>query len=76
MRKIGIGVALMSVFVRTATKRARESSLFEVRASNSTVLALYRLTGFKQVDIRRGCYREPIENALILSRPLETEFTL
>ena len=69
-------MALISVFVGTATKRAPENWLFEVRASNSTALVLYRLTGFKQVDIRRGCYREPIENALIMSRPLETEFTL
>jgi len=76
MRKMGIGVALISALIETATKRGAQRLLLEVRPSNRAALALYRSTGFKELAIRRDYYPDPIENALILWRPLETEIAL
>ena len=76
MRNMGIGVALISSLVETATKRGAQRLLLEVRPSNNPAIALYRSTGFKTVAVRRKYYRNPSEDALVMSRPLETEIPL
>ena len=76
MRNMGIGVALISSLVETATKRGAQRLLLEVRLSNNPAIALYRSTGFKTVAVRRKYYRNPSEDALVMSRPLETEISL
>ena len=72
MRNMGIGVALISALAETATDRGAQRLFLEVRRSNSAALALYRSTGFKTVGVRCRYYRNPPEDALVMSRPLET----
>jgi len=45
----------------------RELAL-EVRVSNGAAQALYRSHGFQLVGLRRGYYRRPEEDALLMAR--------
>jgi ribosomal-protein-alanine acetyltransferase len=42
----------------------------EVRAGNSDALALYRKLGFRETGRRRGYYRDPPEDALLMGREI------
>lgn len=42
----------------------------EVRASNAAACALYEKLGFQRVGIRRGFYRVPTEDAVLMTRYL------
>ena len=43
----------------------------EVRRSNRAARALYRRLGFALAGVRRGYYRKPLEDAMVLRRQLE-----
>ena len=51
---------------------ARSISL-EVRPSNTAAISLYKKLGFEEIGLRRGFYREPKEDALILNLDLTAE---
>ena len=40
------------------------------RASNAAAIALYEKYGFEPVGTRRGFYRQPVEDALLMTRRL------
>ncbi len=62
----GIARKLMDALVSAARlKGAREISL-EVRESNQRAINLYESYGFRQEAVRRGYYRNPAEDALIM----------
>lgn len=69
-RRRGIGRGLL----RRAETAAREDGaghmFLEVRESNEAARALYRDAGYRPVGRRRGYYRRPAEDALILRKPL------
>ena len=44
----------------------------EVRESNAAARALYESRGFEAVGRRRGYYRHPVEDALVLRREIGT----
>ena len=44
----------------------------EVRRSNGAAQALYRLLGFALAGVRRGYYRKPLEDAMVLRRRLDS----
>ena len=48
-------------------------AVLEVRAGNAAARALYERLGFVVVGERRKYYREPVEDALIMTRPLAAE---
>jgi ribosomal-protein-alanine N-acetyltransferase len=66
-RRMGIGEEL----ARRALSSARESgarlATLEVRASNEAAKQLYGKLGFKVVAVRHGYYREPKEDAVIMT---------
>lgn len=43
--------------------------LLEVRRSNTAARQLYEKLGFLQLSVRRGYYRSPVEDALVLYHP-------
>lgn len=47
-------------------RRAKHASL-EVRVSNTAAHALYLSLGFREVALRRGYYRDPEEDALVMT---------
>jgi [ribosomal protein S18]-alanine N-acetyltransferase len=61
-----IGTRLLLVLVRRAIERGAEAVTLEVRASNERAKALYRRFGFVPAGVRKGYYRDPVEDALVL----------
>jgi ribosomal-protein-alanine N-acetyltransferase len=71
LRRRGIGSSLLEEAVR-ASESARARKIFlEVRESNDTARNFYSRRRFIEAGRRRGYYREPSEDALILLRMIE-----
>lgn len=65
-RRRGVAERLLTELL----ERARELAFvtLEVRASNAAAVALYEKLGFARVGVRRGFYRQPTEDALLMTR--------
>jgi ribosomal-protein-alanine N-acetyltransferase len=61
-----IGTRLLLVLMRRAIERGAEAVTLEVRPSNDPAMALYRSFGFAPAGVRKGYYRDPVEDALVL----------
>lgn len=70
-RRRGIGNALMQTAFDAARRQGALMSILEVRAGNVAAQSLYRRFGFEVVGRRRQYYREPVEDALLMSAPLK-----
>jgi [ribosomal protein S18]-alanine N-acetyltransferase len=68
VRRRGVGRVLLERTLADLEVRAVETVFLEVRESNSAARALYESQGFVMVGRRRGYYRHPPEDALILKR--------
>ncbi len=68
-RRQGIAAALMQSFIAKWQADAGESIHLEVRESNHAARALYEKSGLREVGRRRGYYRDPVEDAVLYSRP-------
>ncbi len=65
-RREGIGARLLKALLTHAeANQCREVSL-EVRASNVAAIALYAAHGFFEAGRRRGFYRAPVEDAIVM----------
>ena len=62
----GIGRALVEAALAALAERGAERVFLEVRESNAAARALYAALGFKEVRRRRGYYRRPVEDAIVL----------
>jgi ribosomal-protein-alanine N-acetyltransferase len=62
-RRLGIGGAL----VRAACELPADLFL-EVRSSNRGAIAFYRRCGFQEAGCRKGYYRDPPEDAIVMKR--------
>jgi ribosomal-protein-alanine N-acetyltransferase len=65
-RRRGIGAALVGGLLDEARRACTAVVQLEVRESNAAARRLYQSLGFKEVGRRRGYYREPLEDALLL----------
>ena len=70
VRRQGVGRALCIAAMDWARGRAAEGIEIEVRASSRGALALYRSLGFEERGMRRGYYRDPTEDAVLMSLEL------
>lgn len=70
MRRKGIASALVSEAERRAGSLGAQSLSLEVRPSNEQALSLYFSLGFEEIGRRPGFYRNPPEDALILSKEI------
>jgi len=70
VRREGVGRVLCRVAMEWAQGRAAEVIELEVRASSMGALALYRSLGFRETGVRRGYYRDPMEDAVLMSASL------
>src|SRR5688500_8796871 len=68
VRGRGVGAALLDEALSAAEERGTVRVFLEVRDSNERARALYASRGFEEVGRRRGYYRRPVEDALILRR--------
>ena len=62
----GVGAALLDAALAHAAGRGCLAAYLEVRESNAAARALYASRGFGAVGRRRGYYRHPVEDALVL----------
>ncbi len=69
-RQRGTGGALVACVVEWARALRAERLMLEVRASNESALRLYTRHGFLQDGVRPGYYRNPDEDAILLSLQL------
>jgi [ribosomal protein S18]-alanine N-acetyltransferase len=69
-RQRGIGERLVAEVIRRAERRGVREVFLEVRPSNERARRLYERFGFSQVGRRRNYYQEPVEDALVLRRPM------
>ena len=65
-RGAGLGGKLLDRALAEAASRGAEQCFLEVRESNDSARRLYVSRGFTEVSRRRGYYREPVEDALVL----------
>jgi ribosomal-protein-alanine N-acetyltransferase len=72
-RRHGIARALLETGLAILRHRRVEEVFLEVRLSNEAAQALYHAADFQPVGRRRSYYRNPVEDALVLRRPLGPE---
>lgn len=69
-RRRGIARRLCADLVGWAHARGARQASLEVRVSNAAARSLYESLGFHEVAIRRGYYRDPVEDALVMAAKL------
>ena len=70
-RRQGVGETLVNALVASLKELGSRCLTLEVRDSNGPARALYAKLGFVEVGRRRGYYRDPREDALILRKEWE-----
>jgi [ribosomal protein S18]-alanine N-acetyltransferase len=66
----GLGARLVDEVIRRAARRGIRELFLEVRPSNHVARRLYERFGFAPAGRRRNYYQQPVEDALVLRRPL------
>ena len=67
-RRNGVGRALMNELLASCKSLDLAFATLEVRASNTPAVSLYKSLGFKEVGRRKNYYKEPSEDALLLTK--------
>lgn len=67
-RRNGVGKALMQKLLSICLERDFTFVTLEVRESNTPAINLYTGLGFEPVGVRKNYYKEPLENALLLTK--------
>ena len=70
-RRQGVGEALVNALVASLKELGSRCLTLEVRDSNEAARALYGKLGLREIGRRRGYYRDPREDALILRKEWE-----
>ena len=71
VRRGGVGSELLARVEEELARCGVRTLYLEVRESNRAALGLYHGRGFEAVGRRRGYYRHPLEDALVLRREIE-----
>jgi ribosomal-protein-alanine N-acetyltransferase len=71
-RRQGIAGRLVEAVLRQAQEEGARIAYLEVRAGNFPAQELYRGCGFRVTGRRRRYYRQPVEDALLMSVLLES----
>lgn len=70
-RRKGVGRALMTELIKACEESQLSFVTLEVRSSNIPAISLYNSLGFNQVGLRKNYYKEPVEDALLLTKFLK-----
>ena len=65
-RRRGIGERLLRQLMEDGYSDGVERFSLEVRASNTSAIALYEKLGYRQEGLRKGYYENPREDAIIM----------
>jgi [ribosomal protein S18]-alanine N-acetyltransferase len=63
----GIGSALLDACLAGLTGRGAAKVFLEVRRSNAAAIAMYGRAGFATIAVRKGYYRMPTEDAVVMA---------
>ena len=66
-RRCGIGMEIVKQMIYESSKRGLSVLYLEVRESNRAARELYRACGFEECGVRKGFYRRPTENAVLMN---------
>ena len=66
-RRRGVGEGILEALKREAEDRGIESLYLEVRRSNSPARGLYEKMGFAVIGERKGFYKNPKEDAVLMA---------
>ena len=69
-RREGIGRQMLDAVIAAMIDGGAHAAWLEVRLSNAGARAMYESSGFVAAGLRRGYYRQPEEDALVLRREL------
>lgn len=69
-RRHGVAKRLCHDLLSWARARGARQASLEVRVSNNAARVLYESLGFHDIAVRRGYYREPEEDALLMTAKL------
>lgn len=69
-RRGGVGESLMRYVLERVRSAGAERVFLEVRPSNLSASALYQKLGFKILGTRKGYYRNPPEDAIVMAKSL------
>jgi ribosomal-protein-alanine N-acetyltransferase len=69
-RRRGLGGALLGLALDLGARRGARRAVLEVRAGNLPAQQLYAAYGFEAAGRRRNYYRDPAEDALVMTRRL------
>ena len=72
-RRRGYAEAVTSELLRIAFEKQLEQVALEVRVSNEGAIRLYEKLGFERAGVRRGFYRNPAEDALVMIKTFGKE---
>lgn len=67
-RRQGVATALIKMASLTADAMGTDFISLEVRKSNEPAVSLYRSLGFEEMGMRKNYYRNPTEDALIMTK--------
>ena len=67
-RRRGIGDAILSRLLKDAGEKGVDTVFLDVRESNEAARNLYKKHGFYDLNIRKGYYDQPKEDAVIMIR--------
>jgi len=67
-RRAGVGRALCEAVLEWCRKEGAQAIELEVRSASEAAIALYRQLGFEAVGMRRSYYRDPVDDAILMSR--------
>ena len=70
-RRQGAGRALLTGALAALRAEGAQSCFLEVRAGNAAARALYESVGFAAAGVRRGFYRNPVEDAVVMALNLD-----
>jgi ribosomal-protein-alanine N-acetyltransferase len=69
-RRRGLGRTLLGTALELGAKAGARQAILEVRAGNHAAQYLYTGLGFALAGRRRNYYRQPSEDALVMTKPL------
>lgn len=69
-RRKGIAYSLVLNLVQACKHKNLESITLEVRESNNNAISLYEKLGFERVGLRKNYYKNPSENAILMTKTL------
>ena len=64
----GIGYRLLDYSVKTSKGHGLERLFLEVRSQNIPAIKLYTSYGFQRIGLRKGYYKNPADDAVIMLR--------